>query len=165
MKPHLRTIMFGLVTAVLLLQTVCLTGADQPVAEAATQTLSSQLPPENVSDSNFSLVVCDGPPLPASVTPPSNLGHTYRPCDFNAAMIEAQHAINIFIVFGVLAAIFGFCYIGYLYITGSEKNISRAKEIFPKIFIGFIIMISAWFIVYQILGWLAQPGARALLGN
>jgi hypothetical protein len=70
------------------------------------------------------------------------------------------------IVIGVIAAFGSFCYIGYLYITGTQENIKKAKSIFPKIFFGFIIMLSAWFIVYQILTWLGSyNGYKALLGN
>jgi Kef-type K+ transport system membrane component KefB len=90
-------------------------------------------------------------------------------------MREVQHLINIMIIVGILAAIAGFCYAGFLYIVhGSEPSSrSEASSVFKKVFIGFIIMLTAWFIVYQILSWL-QCGANstdcrsvgtALLGN
>lgn len=81
-------------------------------------------------------------------------------------MTEAQHLINIMIVLGILAAIAGLCYMGFLYISGTLPNRERAKEMFPKIFWGFIIMLTAWFVVYQILGWLTGNSAfTKLLGN
>lgn len=135
-------------------------------AQQKTETLND-LPPENITKSNFSLVVCDGPPLPERVLNemPAEKKASYRPCDFNAAMMEVQHLINIAIVLGVLAAIFGFSYVGYLYITGVPSNITKARDIFKKLAIGFIIMLTAWFIVYQLLNWLTgDSGFGKLLG-
>jgi hypothetical protein len=69
-------------------------------------------------------------------------------------------------VLGVFAAIILFTYAGYLMMTGKDSDRNKAKDIFPKIFIGFVIMLSAWFIVYQILDWLTGNGAfTKLLGN
>ena len=87
-------------------------------------------------------------------------------CDFNGLMIEIQYLLNVMTIAGVLAAIIGFAIAGGLYVTGVQKNIERAKSMFPKIAIGFILILSAWFIVYQILSWLTgSAGAAALLGN
>lgn len=131
----------------------------------------------NINSSAFSLVVCDGPKIPDSAKKgliPDNpaefeakFGHPppYVPCDFNAAMTQIQHLINIAIILGVLVAICLFTYAGYLYIKGG-KGIDEAKKIFPKVFWGFIIMLSAWFIVYQLLNWLTGSNAfSVLLGN
>lgn len=86
----------------------------------------------------------------------------FVPCDFRGAVIQIQYLINAMIMVGVLAALIGFSYAGFLYITGVEKNISKAHAIFPKIFWGFIIMLTAWFMVYQILRWLTPPDAGYL---
>jgi hypothetical protein len=129
----------------------------------------------NPNSSGFSLVACDGPTLPAN--PPelrqranaemqARYHRNYIPCDFNGVVLQAQKLIDIAIILGVILAIFGFTYAGWLYVTGVEKNISKAKSIFPKIVGGFIIMLSAWFIVYQLLSWIAPcSGYRALLGQ
>jgi len=131
-----------------------------------TRTLNSPLPPTNVNDSNFRLVVCDGPVLPASVPAPKA---NYVPCDFNGVMMTIQHLINVAMVLGVLVAIVGFSYAGFLYITSgpSQKKLDDAHGIFSKVGIGFIIMLSAWFIVYQILSWLTgtNSGFSSLLGT
>lgn len=108
----------------------------------------------NINDSGFRLMICDGPTLPTNIPAPTNLGHTYVPCDFKALMQEGQYLINVMIILGVVVAIIGFAIAGALYITGVEKNINRAKGIFPKLGIGFILMLTAWFIVSQILIWL-----------
>ena len=129
----------------ILIVSSCLLTLAAPFASAQSQTQ----PNEDITSSNFSLIVCDGPALPSTIQAPAN----YRPCNFAAAMQEVQHIINIFIIFGVVAAIIGFCYAGFLYIArGSEPSArSEANDIFKKVFIGFIIMLTAWFIVYQIL--------------
>lgn len=131
-----------------------------------TQTLSQTSDDENINSDSFRLTVCDGPPLPANVPKPTNLGHAYVPCDFNGIMKQVQHLINIALIVGVLTFIISLCYMGYLYISGSESNIKKAHEIFPKAFWGFIIMLTAWFIVFQILNWLTgSSGFSALLGS
>lgn len=115
----------------------------------------------NPNNSAFKIVICDGP-AGANINNDSN----YVVCDFNGAMLQVQHLINIMMVLGVLVAIVMFSYAGGLYITGKPANIEKAHAIFPKVFFGFIIMLSAWFIVYQILGWLAKnDGFKTLLGN
>ena len=127
-----------------------------------TQTLSDQNVPVNITSPDFKIVVCDGPTPPKGVVVPND----YVPCDFNGVILQVQHIIDIAIAAGVLIAIIGFCYAGFLYIKGGESDIKKAKEFFPKIFWGFIIMISAWFIVYQILSWLTDnAGFKTLLGG
>jgi len=115
----------------------------------------------DITSPGFKLTVCDGP-AEANITKDPN----YVPCDFNGLMKQIQHFIDIAIVLGVLAAIVGFTWSGWLYIKGNPGDIKKAHEIFPKVFIGFIIMLSAWFIVYQILAWLTDnPNLTKLLGN
>lgn len=119
-------------------------------------------PESDPSKEGFKLVVCDGPTLKGKLLDDANAAlktRKYVPCDFIGLMSQIQHLINIMIIVGVLAAIVGFTYAGALYITGSEANIKKAKGIFPKVFGGFIIMLSAWFIVYQILSWLTGEGS------
>ncbi len=117
----------------------------------------------DITSPDFKFVICDGPKPPPGAT---NIPANYVPCDFNAVIKTVQHLINIAIVVGVIVALGSFCYIGFLYLTGKEKNISLAKSILPKVFFGFIMMLSAWFIVYELLSWLGtSPGFRSLLGS
>jgi ABC-type nickel/cobalt efflux system permease component RcnA len=60
------------------------------------------------------------------------------------------------IIVGVIAAILGIVYAGLLYISGEKDKIEKAKKMLPTIGKGFVIMLAAWFIVYQILSWLAS---------
>jgi len=150
--------------------------ASNPTAPAAQSTNTTYSEPTlNINDSAFRLLICDGPKIPDALSAqliPSNAtdfrakyGHAppYIPCDFQGAMMQVQHLINIAIILGVLVAILGFTYAGYLYITGKPGNISKAHEVFPKIFWGFIIMLAAWFVVYQILAWATGSNAFSVL--
>ncbi len=147
------------------------------------QTLSAPAATEDPTSQSFKIIICDGPagindPKNHTVSDPNHPGQTvtfptgWKPkvgfiaCDFNGAMIQVQHIINIMMVLGVLAAIVLFTYAGFLMMKGTEADRSKAKDIFPKIFFGFVIMLSAWFIVYQVLSWLTGNGTfTKLLGN
>jgi len=147
---------------------------------AQTQTLTSptQIPADSESptQSSFRIVICDGPELPpdtagnksarAALIKDAGSPGQYIPCNFNGAMIQVQHLINICMVLGVLSAIVLFTYAGYLLMTGKEDDRKKAKDIFPKIGIGFLVMLSAWFIVFQILNWLTGDSVfTKLLGS
>ncbi len=139
-------------------------------AQETVRTLNSSLPstPElNPNNTGFKIVVCDGPTLPPNLMKEATKdGKSYVPCDFNGIMLQVQHLINIMMVVGVFASIGAFSWAGALYISGNPKKKEEAHKIFPKIFTGFIIMLSAWFIVYQILSWLTDNAAfKTLLGN
>ncbi|OHA16612.1 MAG: hypothetical protein A3C79_01660 [Candidatus Taylorbacteria bacterium RIFCSPHIGHO2_02_FULL_45_28] len=152
-----------------------------PPTTVPARTLQSQLEPStNPNSSAFRIAVCDGPSLPKDVTgaytqfsiktmaefKAANNNRDYVPCDFDAVILLVQHLINIMMVLGVLVAILMLSYAGLLYISGQKAKIDKAHSIFPKIFLGFIIMLSAWFIVYQILSWLTDnSGFKTLLGS
>jgi len=116
-------------------------------------------------EGTFKLVICDGPDYSSlkksisiswngqNVTVPPN-PQGYVPCDFKGLILQAQYLINVMLVVGVVAALAGFSYAGFLYMKGDQGSLSMAHKIFPKIVWGFILMLTAWFIVYQILAWL-----------
>lgn len=153
---------FGLKT---ILASSCLLTLASPFVFAQ----NSVAPNEDITSSNFSLVVCDGPNVPSGnpqvptydAQGNSSGTRAYVVCDFAAAMKEVQHLINIMIIVGVVAAVAGFCYAGFLLIAHGSNPSSRteASSVFKKVFIGFILMLTAWFIVYQLLSWL-QCGAN-----
>ena len=129
------------------------------VAYAAVNTLTAT---EDPTKSTFKIVICNGPTLPDTMQKPAG----YVDCDFNGLMLQIQHFINICMVLGVFAAIVLFTYAGYLFLTGKEGDRKKAYDVFPKVFWGFIIMLSAWFVVYQILSWLTGNSIfTKLLGN
>jgi hypothetical protein len=161
----------------LVLQPVSAGVGDTPGAapsSAATrnlQTAPTDPKTEDPSNSAFRISVCDGPTIPPNqpevlAKAQADLDHTYVACDFNAVILLVQHLINIMLVVGVLAAIVMFAYAGLLFISGQKPKIDKARSIFPKVFVGFIIMLSAWFIVFQILSWLTDNnGFKTLLGS
>jgi hypothetical protein len=115
---------------------------------------------ENINSSKFKLLICDGPPLPSNVPLPKP---DYVPCDFKGLMMQIQHFINIAMVLGVISAILLITWAGALYVSGQPKNIDQARAIFPVVVKGFIIMLLAWFIVYQILEWLTGSKSFGVL--
>jgi hypothetical protein len=160
---------------------VCLISLATPFVHA-----QNDFPSEDITNSNFSLVVCDGPDMSkargsnpkiqqydAKGNPSGE--RNYVVCDFRAAMKEVQHLINIMIIIGVIASVAGFCYAGFQLIVNGSNPTARteASGVFKKVFFGFIIMLTAWFIVYQILAWLqcapnepkCKSPASALLGS
>ena len=140
---------------------------------------------ENPSKSDFKIVDCDGPALPATGAGRDQFLATwkaqdptgqrtdgsYKACDFNGALSQIQHLINIMVVLGVLVAILLFSYAGYLMVsvsfTGKTEDVKKAYQIFENVAIGFIIMLAAWFVVYQIISWLAgsSSAGTALLSK
>ncbi|MEI6396782.1 MAG: hypothetical protein WCO48_01790 [Candidatus Taylorbacteria bacterium] len=137
---------------------------------------------ENPSQTDFKLVNCDGPALPTNGTVKSEFLKTwsaqtgkvpgdYKACDFNGALAQVQHLMNIAIILGVLAAILLFSFAGFKLVsasfTGKVADVDRAKDIFQKVAIGFIIMLVAWFVVYQIISWLSggSSAGTALLSK
>ncbi len=154
-----------------------------PVNVGAQETKAGAIPEKysNPKESTFKIVICDGPENAGRLDEKGNVNLTknadgdfkykvapdYIPCNFNGIMKQVQHLINLMMIFGVFAAIVGFAYMGFLYIKGGKGDLDTAKNIAPKIFWGFVIMLSAWFVVYQLLEWLtgSGSGATTLLGD
>ena len=149
---------------------------------------SVQMPPSDPTKDTFRLVACDGPANLNHIRPDGSLdgskayrrdkedvvqfkkdfGHEppFIACDFNGLLIQVQHLINVMLVVGVLVAVGMMTWAGALYMSGNPAKKTRAHGIFPKIGIGFILMLSAWFIVYQVLAWLTDnEGFMTLLGG
>ena len=146
-------------------------GSPQPSTSAGVNNGSIKPEYSNINSPQFRLLICDGPAELIHYNPESRAiepGYTNKdfiPCDFQGLMMQIQHLINIAMTLAILLAISGLIYAGYLYATGTPANISKAHEIFPSLAKGFIIMLSAWFIVYQILSWLTGTnGYGVLLG-
>lgn len=73
-------------------------------------------------------------------------------CGFSDVLATIQNIINYLIIIGSVFAAISFIYAGFLYLfsMGNSGKISQATEIFKKVAIGYIIMLSAWLIVYSI---------------
>lgn len=114
---------------------------------------------------DFRLSACDGPTLPREMQGSAEY-QGYTPCDFSGLMLQINHFISIMIVLGVLAAIITASYAGFQLITGGPDKKNSAKDMLQKTGWGFIMMLSAWFIVSEILNWLSSNASavKALIG-
>lgn len=90
---------------------------------------------DNPKDEDFQLVPCKG-----------------ADCDFNALMTLVNRVISFILYVSIPLAAISFSYAGYLYLSaaGDTGKIESAHEIFKKVLIGFIFILSAWLIVYAI---------------
>ncbi len=137
-------------------------GVTSPTGTSQANNSADNIAPTSVdiSKSSFKLLICDGPPLPDNYP---NKPANYKPCDFKGLMMQIQHFINIAMVLGVISAILLTTWAGALYVSGQPKNIDQAHAIFPVVVKGFIIMLLAWFVVYQILEWLTGSKSFGVL--
>ncbi len=73
-------------------------------------------------------------------------------CDFAALLRLAHNIMNFFISISIPLSAIAFAYAGYLFLTaaGNAGQVSKAKEIFTKVLIGFIFVLTAWLIVRTI---------------
>lgn len=96
------------------------------------------------------LVQCDGVKIEGSDRPV---------CNFKQLVASINYLVKwLFAIAGALAIVL-FTWAGFLYMSGVEKNIAKAKGIFMHVVGGLIIMLCAWFIVYTIISWIAAPEA------
>jgi hypothetical protein len=82
-----------------------------------------------------------------------------RECDLAALMDTIIKVVNFLFYISIPIAIALFAYAGLLYMTGREKHITAARGIFTSVAIGFIIMITAWFVVRQVVAWFVKEPA------
>lgn len=99
------------------------------------------------------LVKCDGV---VTKSEGQDRGNT---CDFNDLIGTFKSTISWLFFISVPLATTLFAYAGLLYMTGSPKNIGAAKEIFTSVGWGFIIMLTAWFLVVTAVNWFVKPGS------
>ncbi|MES2437176.1 MAG: pilin [Patescibacteria group bacterium] len=76
----------------------------------------------------------------------------YKECGFNDVVILIQNLINVMFTISIPLTVIAFTYVGILLLTagGNASKVTQAKEIAGKVMIGFIIILSAWLIVYLI---------------
>lgn len=75
-----------------------------------------------------------------------------HPCAFSDFIRVVGNILNgTMIVISIYAAI-SFMYAGYAYLTsgGNQEKVSYAKNIFWKVFLGYIIILGAWAFIYMI---------------
>jgi hypothetical protein len=97
------------------------------------------------------LVKCDG----VVATDGSEPGRQTR-CNFANLVAQMNSLINWMFAIAVPFAVALFAYAGYLYMTGTSGNISKARTVFTTVGIGFGLMLIAWTVIYTILTWLTD---------
>lgn len=81
-------------------------------------------------------------------------GKFTNPCDFTDLILQIQKVITFLLIdIAIPMAAIAFAYAGFLFMTsgGNSGQVERAKGIFKKVLIGFIIALAAWLIVKAIM--------------
>lgn len=88
-------------------------------------------------------------------------------CNFEDLMRLITNVINFLIYLSIPIAAIAFAWAGWILVTsgGSESKKEQAKEIFTKVAIGFIFVLSAWLIVRFITTALLNPASYEDLLN
>lgn len=89
------------------------------------------------------------------LVPPFFTGDDFHPaqvtyCDL---VTLVDNLLDFGVYLAALVATVMFVYAGFLYVTASarQENISQAKSIFGKVFLGFVVILTGWLIVNIIL--------------
>ena len=79
-------------------------------------------------------------------------GVVSNPCTFMDFIKTVGGIVNGTVLMVSVYAAISFMYAGYAYLTsgGSQDKVSYAKGIFTKVLMGYIIILSAWALVYTI---------------
>jgi hypothetical protein len=102
------------------------------------------------------LVKCDG------VLKPGEPGRR-EVCNFAALFDTINKTINWMFYISIPVATALFAYAGLLYMRGTSGSRTQANTIFTNVGIGFIIMLTAWFLVRQVVGWFVKSEAGATI--
>jgi len=81
-------------------------------------------------------------------------------CDFTSFITLINNFIDFLITYiAAPLAVLSFIYAGFMLVTsgGSEERKTKAKSVFTKVVIGFVIVLSAWLIVKFITVALLDP--------
>ncbi len=95
-------------------------------------------------------------------------GTTANPCGFNQLITLVQNGLNLVFAFAAFIAAAMFMYAGFLMLTsvGNMSQITKAKAIFRRVIIGFLIMFMAFILVQQLLKNLKlSPQAQSIIGR
>ncbi len=87
-------------------------------------------------------------------------------CDFNKLVLLGGNLVDFAFYISIPLAAIAFVYAGYLFVTavGDPGKVKKAGEIFQKVAIGFIIVLSAWLVVSVIVKTLVKTPGFSLLG-
>jgi len=81
-------------------------------------------------------------------------------CTFAHLVQLGQNVINALIIFSTFLAVAAFSYAGFLLLTsgGNESAMTKAKDIFYKVLIGYVWILVAWLLIYTITEVLLNDG-------
>src|SRR3989344_1334669 len=95
----------------------------------------------------------DGQPCPGNGEPKTNgILDPWEMCNFTDFVFMVGGIINGTVMMISVYAAISFMYAGYAYLTsgGSQEAVGRAKSIFIKVFIGYMVVLTAWLMIYTI---------------
>ena len=87
-------------------------------------------------------------------------------CDFPKLVLLGGNLVDLGFYISIPLAAIAFTYAGFLLVTamGDEGKVKKGGEIFQKVALGFIIVLSAWLVVSVIVKTLAPTPGFSLLG-
>jgi len=85
-------------------------------------------------------------------------------CGWNDFIQLGINVVNFLVGFGILLAVIGFIYAGFLILTAgaNASQVSKAKGVLLNVGIGFFFVLAAWLIVNTITSVLFQQGFSLL---
>lgn len=97
-----------------------------------------------------SMIVCEGPD-----------------CGFNDLVQLVVAVINNLVILSTILATIGFIYVGFRLVTsgGNPGAKEDAKHVLKNVLIGYVVILTAWLVVYTIMNVLVNPEYNFILGN
>ena len=95
------------------------------------------------------LIVCGGPD-----------------CGFGDLITLAKNVIHDLVLISTIVAVVVFMYAGFVLVTsgGNPGAKTKAKTIFINVLKGYLLILSAWLIVYTVTSVILEPGYSLLIG-
>lgn len=92
-------------------------------------------------------------------------GEFVEECDFDELVALIRRVINYLIIIAVpvSAAVFAYAGIKYMTAAGDTGKMAEARRIFTKVILGFVVMLSAWLVVFAITSALLEDSSYSLL--
>lgn len=117
--------------------------------------------PANAQVFPVQLVPCGGTDNPATV----GVDESWT-CNYCHLFNLAQNIVQFLVAISVFIAVLLFVYAGFLFLTsgGNVAQIAKAKGIFGKVFIGFVIVLAAWLIIDVVMKSFYSGGSTASPG-
>ncbi len=107
--------------------------------------------------------------IPCTGAPAADFQGTPGPTDHNCTWVDflqlISNALTFLVLLSIPLATIAFAWSGFLMLTaaGSESKVSDAKEIFTKVLMGFIFVLTAWLIVKLIVSTLLNDSYDDIL--